>query len=115
MIGPRHRPSLGACLLATGGIALVILISGPQETAGNPAASDAKPRMFFANEPSALPARSHDLPRVRRLMSMGIENGTLTTGPRGGSVAAGAGTGGSPDDSVENAWCEFEAYCCSRN
>ena len=31
-----------------------ILISGPQETAGNPAASDAKPRIFSVNELSVV-------------------------------------------------------------
>ena len=54
MIGPRHRLLLGACLLAAGGIALVILLSGPHESAGDRAASGARPRIFFDNEPSVV-------------------------------------------------------------
>ena len=103
MIGPRHRPSHGACLLATSGIALVTLTSGPQETAENPVPQTPSRACSWLTKRVSQPARSYDLPRVRRFLPMGIENGTLTTGPRGGSVAAGAGTGGSPENSVANA------------
>ena len=54
MIDPRHRLLLGACLLATGGIALVILISPPHDGAGDRAASADKPRIFLDNEPSVV-------------------------------------------------------------
>ena len=54
MIGPRRRLLLGACLLATCGIALVILTSGPHESAGNRGSSGAEPRIFFDNEPSVV-------------------------------------------------------------
>lgn len=54
MIGPRHRLLFGACLLATGAIALVILISGPHENAGDRAGSGARPRIFLDNEPSVV-------------------------------------------------------------
>ena len=54
MIGPRHRLLLGVCLLATGGIALLILFSGPHESAGSRAGSGSRPRIFFDNEPSVV-------------------------------------------------------------
>lgn len=54
MIGPQHRLLLGVCLLATGAIALVIFLWGPHETDENPAASGAKPRIYFDNEPSVV-------------------------------------------------------------
>ena len=54
MIGPRHRLLLGACLLSTGRTALVILISGPPVSTGDPAASGAKPRIFLDHERSVV-------------------------------------------------------------
>lgn len=54
MSGSRHRLLLGACLLATAGVALLVLLWGPNESTGDHAVSGTSPRIFFDNEPSVV-------------------------------------------------------------